>query len=156
MGDAINWEWMIDCATERGAELVIVTRDTDYGCDFEGQTLPNDHLAQEFSERVSRKRKIILCRRLSDALKHFEVAVTAEEEAEEVELIVSKPEPASNNESMLAQLIQLAQNTGSPDPGMAPSVFHQYVRRMMLLRKIKALEQAAPAAEKALDDPSPK
>jgi len=30
MGDAFNWEWMIYCAARRKAELVIISRDTDY------------------------------------------------------------------------------------------------------------------------------
>jgi PIN domain len=91
MGDAINWEWMIDCATQKAAELVIVTRDSDYGCDFDNNTYLNDYLRHEFSDRVSRKRDLVLCRRLSDALKHFAVPVTIEEETEEQNLIEQKP-----------------------------------------------------------------
>lgn len=86
-GDAFNWEWMIKCANDQKAELVIVSRDADYGITFENRSYINDHLKQEFSERVSRKRKILLYTRLSDALKHFSVAVTAAEEALEAELV---------------------------------------------------------------------
>lgn len=87
MGDAFNWEWMIHCATEQNAELVIVTRDSDYGITFENKSYINDHLKQEFSERVSKKRKILLYSKLSDALKHFEVPVTPQEEAVEAEIV---------------------------------------------------------------------
>jgi hypothetical protein len=91
IGDAINWEWMIHCANSSNAELVIVTRDSDYGVHFENRAYINDHLKQEFSERVSKKRKVLLYSKLSDALKHFEVPVTQQEEDAESELLT---EPA--------------------------------------------------------------
>jgi hypothetical protein len=89
MGDAFNWEWMVRCANENNAELVIVSRDQDYGIEVEKKTYINDHLRQEFSERVSKKRKLLLYTRLSEALKHFEVEVTPEEEAVETEFITA-------------------------------------------------------------------
>lgn len=91
IGDALNWEWMIHCANVNNAELVIVTRDTDYGVHFENRAYINDHLKQEFAERVSKKRKLLLYSRLSDALKHFEVPVTKQEEEAESELIIESP-----------------------------------------------------------------
>lgn len=87
IGDALNWEWMIECALRSQAELVIVSRDADYGLVFEDKAYINDHLRQEFSERVSRKRKIMLYTKLSEALKHFEIPIT-KEEADEEEAIV--------------------------------------------------------------------
>jgi hypothetical protein len=87
IGDAFNWEWMVHCANENNSELVIVSRDQDYGIEFEKKIYINDHLRQEFSERVSKKRKLLLYTRLSEALKHFEVKVTAEEEAVETEFV---------------------------------------------------------------------
>ena len=60
IGDAINWEWMIYCANAQNAELVIVSRDSDYGVYFDNRAYVNDHLKQEFSERVSKKRKLLL------------------------------------------------------------------------------------------------
>jgi predicted nucleic acid-binding protein len=87
IGDAFNWEWMIYCATENNAELVIVSRDQDYGIEIENKLYINDHLKQEFSERVSQKRKILLYTKLSEALKHFEVPVTEAESESEEEVI---------------------------------------------------------------------
>lgn len=87
IGDAINWEWMVECAIGKNAELVIVSRDSDYGAVFEDRAYVNDHLRQEYSERVSKKRKLLLYTRLSDALKHFEIAVSAQEVAAETELV---------------------------------------------------------------------
>jgi len=91
IGDALNWEWMIECALRNNAELVIVSRDADYGVMFEDQAYVNDHLRQEFSERVSRKRKLLLYTKLSDALKHFAIPVTREEEQEEEAIVQSAP-----------------------------------------------------------------
>jgi hypothetical protein len=76
IGDAFNWEWMIHCANANSAELVIVSRDSDYGAVFEDNAYINDHLKQEFSERVSKKRKVLLYTRLAEALKHFEIPVS--------------------------------------------------------------------------------
>ena len=78
IGDAINWEWMVQCAQVHKAELVIVSRDADYGVTVENKSYINDHLRQEFSERVSRKRHVLLHAKLSEALKHFKVPVSAE------------------------------------------------------------------------------
>jgi PIN domain len=86
IGDAFNWEWMIHCATERKAGLIIVTRDSDYGITIDKKSYINDALRQEFSERVSRKRPLQLYSRLSDALKLFDVKVTKQEEASEADL----------------------------------------------------------------------
>ena len=87
---------MIQCANIANAELVIVSRDSDFGAVFEGKAYINDHLRQEFSERVSKKRKLLLYSRLSDALKHFEVPVSPQEEAAEAELL-QRSEAASGS-----------------------------------------------------------
>ncbi|MDD5140654.1 MAG: PIN domain-containing protein [Verrucomicrobiales bacterium] len=89
IGDAINWEWIVHCAQNSNAEIIIVSRDSDYGVTLEKESFLNDSLAQEFRSRVSRKRKIRLCTRLSEALKLFAVKVT-EAEAKEEESI-AKP-----------------------------------------------------------------
>jgi hypothetical protein len=90
IGDAFNWEWMVHCATQKKAGLVIVTRDSDYGLTIEKDSYVNDALRQEFSERVSRKRHLRLYSRLSDALKFFDVRVTKQEEATESELVSNR------------------------------------------------------------------
>lgn len=84
MGDAINWEWIVKCANDSGKDIVIVTRDTDYGLIYKGESYINDWLSLEFKERVSRKRKLILTDKLSFALKAIDAVVTKEmEEAED-------------------------------------------------------------------------
>lgn len=89
IGDAFNWEWMIHCAKENTAELVIVTRDSDYGVSYGEKNYINDHLRQEFSDRVSQKRKLLLYQKLSDALKHFDQLVTKEEQEAESEFVAT-------------------------------------------------------------------
>jgi len=86
-GDAFNWEWMVHCVNQRKAGLVIVTRDSDYGVTVGDKSYINDHLKQEFSERVSRKRKLVMYPRLSEALKLFAVDVSPQEEEAEKELV---------------------------------------------------------------------
>lgn len=97
IGDAINWEWIVKCATDTGKHVVIVTRDTDYGVIHEVASYLNDWLKQEFSERVSKKRKIILTDKLSQGLKLVHAAVTREMEQEE-ELLLKSMRPASPDE----------------------------------------------------------
>jgi len=87
IGDAINWEWMIHCANANNAELVIVSRDADYGTFWENKAYINDHLKQEFSERVSQKRKLLLFTKVSDALKEFALPVSAKVTEAEAELV---------------------------------------------------------------------
>jgi PIN domain-containing protein len=66
LGDAINWEWIIECALNCGAskDIVIVSRDRDYGVVHDGSIILNDFLLAEFKGRVSQKRKIILTNNL--------------------------------------------------------------------------------------------
>jgi len=121
-GDAINWEWMIECCNSRAAELVIVSRDSDYGIDHNNVAYINDFLRHEFSDRVSQKRVVVLCRRLSEALKHFEVAVTEAEEKEESALITSSnTAKSSSGEGRLNSFLQ-SHVAGNPATlGMDPS-----------------------------------
>lgn len=122
IGDAINWEWMVHCANSENAELVIVTRDTDYGAIFEDRAYVNDHLKQEFAERVSKRRKLLLYTKLSEALKHFEVPVTAQEEAAEAE-IISAPHAAAEagRKASPKQLEKWIRELIGEDPDETPS-----------------------------------
>jgi hypothetical protein len=82
-GDALNWEWIVQCAKDSGKDIVIVTRDSDFGVTYNDQTYLNDWLAQEFKQRVSQKRKIKLTTKLSEGLKIVHAKVTKEMEEEE-------------------------------------------------------------------------
>jgi predicted nucleic acid-binding protein len=78
IGDAINWEWIVQCAIDSGKDIVIVTRDEDFGSIYKDNSYLNDWLKQEFGERVSRRRKILLTNKLSEGLKVVHAAVTKE------------------------------------------------------------------------------
>lgn len=87
IGDAINWEWIIKCSENTGKNIIIVTRDTDFGCFYDNEAYLNDWLAQEFKDRVSRKRKIVLTDKLSSAFKLVQIPVTDEMIKEEETVI---------------------------------------------------------------------
>lgn len=87
MGDAVNWEWIVHCAEVSGKDIIIVTRDTDYGVTYEKKHFLNDWLRLEFKERISQKRKIILTDRLAEAFKLVSVPVSQKAEKEEKKLI---------------------------------------------------------------------
>lgn len=89
IGDAVNWEWIIQCAIDSGKDIVIVSRDGDYGTSFKEKWYLNDWLFQEFKQRVSQKRKILLTGKLSEALKIVNATVTAEMVQAEKEIIQS-------------------------------------------------------------------
>jgi hypothetical protein len=102
MGDAFNWEWMIECATAENTNLVIVSRDSDYGAIHGNVAYINDHLKQEFYERV-KKKKVTLYHRLSDALREFKVEVTDTEVNEENAIVKrATAEPLATNNTVTA------------------------------------------------------
>lgn len=78
IGDAVNWEWIIKCAELTGKHIIIVTRDTDFGAISESESYLNDWLRQEFKQRISQKRKLILTDKLSKAFQLVEIPVTKE------------------------------------------------------------------------------
>lgn len=93
VGDAVNWEWIIHCA-KKSADLhniIIVSRDNDYGITIGEEGFLNDWLRKEFKERVSRKRKIVLTQKLTVALKKLDEVVRPEDEQEEARVIEKNP-----------------------------------------------------------------
>lgn len=87
IGDSINWEWIIKCAETTKKHIIIVTRDTDFGAIHENESYINDWLKQEFRQRISQQRKLILTDKLSTAFKFVQIPVTEEMINEENELI---------------------------------------------------------------------
>jgi len=89
IGDALNWEWIVKCAQagKPNEHILIVSRDGDFGAVLNNAAYLNDWLYREFKDRVSKKRKIKLTARLTDALKILDEIVEAEDEAEESKLI---------------------------------------------------------------------
>lgn len=86
IGDALNWEWIVYLANQTKKHVVIVSRDSDYGAEIDDSAYINDWLIQEFRDRVTKKRQLLLFNRLAPALKLLEVKVTQEAEDEEKEV----------------------------------------------------------------------
>lgn len=83
IGDAMNWEWIIDCAQKKHCDVHIVSFDRDYGITLDGKCYVNDFLKQEFTERVN-KRKVHLHESLAPVLRDvFKLKVTKEQESAE-------------------------------------------------------------------------
>lgn len=93
IGDAVNWEWIIHCAERCGSDVIIVTRDKDFGETFEGRPMINDWLNQEFKERVSKKRSVSVTNRLSEAMRQANISVTSAEENQEENIIEQRRKP---------------------------------------------------------------
>jgi hypothetical protein len=99
IGDAVNWEWVVHCAQQTGDHVVVVSRDSDYGASFEKTLMMNDWLAQEFRERVSHRRKLVLTDRLSVALRQASIPVSAAEEKTEEQFLSVRPPALSSSEA---------------------------------------------------------
>lgn len=91
IGDAINWEWIVRCAekSNENHNILIVSRDGDYGISYGDEAILNDWLYREFKDRISRKRKIELTSKLTLALKRLDEEVAEEDVAEEEVIIHS-------------------------------------------------------------------
>ena len=69
IGDAINWEWIVDCGIRRNADVIIVSRDNDYGQHLSKNSYINEWLLTEYKDRVNKRKKVVLTNRLSFAFK---------------------------------------------------------------------------------------
>lgn len=117
IGDALNWEWILQCATTADADVIVVTRDEDYGMTYGNMALPNDWLALEFAERVGNGRRFHLTRKVSDALAAVHVPVTAETKAREDRLLSRRYEPNSapnDVDRLLGALREVLARGGNP------------------------------------------
>lgn len=113
IGDAINWEWIIKCAQITGKHIIIVTRDTDYGTITESESYLNDWLQQEFKQRISQKRKLILTDKLSKAFQLVEIPVS-KEMIEEEKIVIHETFSISQQklQEYIRKLSETIKNTG--------------------------------------------
>ncbi len=118
IGDAIHWEWLLQCAITSGKHIIIVTRDTDFGEFYNDTPYINDWLLQEFMERVNKSRKLILTDKLSIAFELVDIPVTKEmKSAEETMINFSKYLESYRNSSEAFNLFARKYNIRSPlDP----------------------------------------
>lgn len=91
-GDGVNWEWIVDCVESTNRNVIIVSRDTDFGCSIGNSSFPNDWLVKELKERTKMTRKLTLTPKLSVALNQLKVKVTKEEKEEESKTIHDRTE----------------------------------------------------------------
>lgn len=88
IGDAINWEWIVECALESKKSVIIVTRDSDYGATTQKEeSFINDWLHKEFKDRVGSEFDVVLTQKLSKALKLIDVSVSEDMISEEENMI---------------------------------------------------------------------
>lgn len=87
IGDGVNWEWIITCAKRTNKHIILVSRDSDFGCTYDKYSYLDDWLQQEFKQRINRKRKIILTDKLSRAFQLVKIPVTKEMIEEENKVI---------------------------------------------------------------------
>ena len=104
-GDAINWEWIVHCIQKTNRDVIIVSRDADYGLTHNGKGYANNWLSDEVKERVNKNRKLILVDRLSAALKLLDVKVTPAEVSSERATINC---PVFAHENEIESLVGLA------------------------------------------------
>jgi hypothetical protein len=86
IGDAINWEWIIACCNKEEKDVVIVSRDSDYGITYNRRSSLNDWLKEEFKSRISPRRGVILTNKLSEGLKKLSVSISKRDEEAESNL----------------------------------------------------------------------
>ena len=115
IGDAVNWEWIVHCAIQSADKrnIMIVSRDKDYGASVGKDRYLNDWLIKEFKERVSTKRKIELSPKLTVALKRLDEQVSRRDELEEAAIIASFSKAAQTIEELrLKYLIEASDKDG--------------------------------------------
>lgn len=113
IGDALNWEWIVHCAKERANHnVLIVSRDGDYGVTYGDKVILNDWLQTEFRARVGDARRIDLTNRLTTALKKLDEVVAVEDEKAE-DAIIESPSSRFWKESFSLR---------GPTPGKAESI----------------------------------
>ncbi len=170
-GDAFNWEWLVSCAKREDKDLVIVSRDSDYGSFYNGDGIVNDWLRQEFKKRVGRLRSVRLANRLAAAFKSANIDVPSEEEEEErrqVEEIMGEKSsmvgPALDLSSLgrsdlsslatprfISQLAEVANRASSFGDAVRGTSYQGTALRVALQQWVEDLESQQKAAAEAVD-----
>ncbi len=74
-GDSIHWEWIINCLKRSNQNLIIVTRDSDFGITINKKVYLNDMLKNELNERVSDIIKVVITADLVEALELLDITI---------------------------------------------------------------------------------
>lgn len=127
IGDSVNWEWMIECCSRSidNSNLLIVSRDSDYGSIRGGNIYLSDWLRREFKERVSKKRKIEITNRLTVAIKRLSETVTKELEDVESMIINENIKARDSMNAAIAAIISDFEKAprAITDPALNPDIW---------------------------------
>jgi hypothetical protein len=89
VGDAVDWEWLVDCASRERKSVIVASRDSDYGATIDGKrSYINDWLLQEFRARVSKRANVLLTPKFTEAFQLMQIKVSAKDVEEEEEIIL--------------------------------------------------------------------
>lgn len=126
IGDSLNWEWIIWCAQNcpEKRDIIIVSRDGDFGTTLKKKGLINDWLRKEFQERVSKKRKTLLTEYLSEALEKLDTPLSSQEIEEEREIVSQSFRPIS--ETTLQSLRNALSQYSNADSDFARRLAKQF------------------------------
>lgn len=97
IGDGINWEWILLCASKFKKDIDIVSRDGDFGFHNKDGSKLNDYLLEEFDKNVKLKRRIDFTDQLSKAFKMIKIPTSSAMEVEEKNLVNLHKLRAYNN-----------------------------------------------------------
>ncbi len=147
-GDALNWEWIIHCAKKSNKDIIIVSRDNDFGYPFDKKDVENslnDWLLTDFNKRVGTTKKIILTQRLTYALKSIEISVSKEAYEFESKIIdfnkntalVQFKNKLEHNQKMLRHVVE---SFNSPFFDFQKAIENQF-EQLPLLELQKSAEQ---------------
>jgi len=87
MGDAINWEWILDCAARLKKNVVVVTRDQDFGERIDNKRHMKEFLKLEFEERVGKKYRVEITELITEALALSGEKVSSKDKKTEIEAL---------------------------------------------------------------------
>jgi hypothetical protein len=88
LGDSLNWEWSLTVCAVQKANLLILTKDGDYGNVKRGDDyMPNSFLMDEFHRRVGGDRQLIVTSHTTRALEIVGEQVTEKQKQEEAKAL---------------------------------------------------------------------
>lgn len=110
IGDAINWEWLIYCSKKFNKDVIIVSRDGDFGKKLGSEIYINDFLRDEFKEKT--EKIVLLTSELTTAFSILDVEISNEMITEEANLLAEyRPFSILNSPSILDDLQQSLDNS---------------------------------------------
>jgi len=138
IGDAINWEWILCCVKDANKDVIVVSRDGDYGVVVDDHVCANEWLVADI-KRVNKQRQLVVFDTLADALKELKVKVSAEEEREEKTFAANMVQPLQGSFFPAANVSGVA--AGQTD--VLPAGFAVDADGMIRYRRVEDLSDPA-------------